>query len=94
MEYRLTQKNIADLAELQKIVSESTYEDFKELAEKEYDGREGDDNLIDFDYKCLTGTIDKENNCLCGTFDIWDDEGQWVETIRVEEVKFKEVENE
>lgn len=93
MEYRLTQQNIADLAELQKIVSESTYEEFKEWIEDKYNCREGD-NLTDFDYEYLTGTIDKENNCLCGTFDIWDDEGQWLETIQVEEVKFKEVENE
>lgn len=86
MEYLLTQENIADLAELQKIVSETTFEEF----EKKYlaDARVIDNYLIDFDFKSLTATINRTEKYLCGTIDIWDIESL-LTTIKVADVSFK-----
>lgn len=86
MEYLLKQENIADVAELQKIVSETTFEEF----EKKYltNARVINHNLIDFDFKSLTATINRTGKYLCGTIDIWDNESL-LTSINVANVSFK-----
>lgn len=86
MEYLLTQENIADVAELQKIVSETTFEEF----EKKYltNARVINHNLIDFDFKSLTAAINRTGKYLCGTIDIWDNESL-LTSINVANVSFK-----
>lgn len=86
MEYLLTQENIADLAELQKIVSETTFEEF----EKKYltNARVINHNIIDFDFKSLSAAINRNGKYLCGAIDIWDIESL-LTSINVANVSFK-----
>jgi hypothetical protein len=88
-----TEKTISNIKDLQKLAMSMTKDEFLSFIMDEsdkngFDIRENDDT-IDFEYLNLTATINKTNNKLSGTFDVWDNEGNWVDTIYDEETSFK-----
>lgn len=89
MGYLLTKENIRVICELQTLASEMTCDEFEEFIKHEYNYREGV-NMVDFDYHDLTATYDKFSKCLCGCFDIWDEEGDLCGTFHCEKVLFKQ----
>ena len=84
----LTHEHLATIVELQKLAMEMSMEDFIEFIKADYNYRDTE-LFIDFDYHDLTATICLNSRTLSGTFDIWDKEGTWTETLFCESVSFK-----
>ena len=87
------EKTISNIKDLQKLAMSMTKDEFLSFIMDEsdkngYDVRENDDT-IDFEYLNLTATINKSNNKLSGTFDVWDNEGYWIDTFYDKETSFK-----
>ena len=87
------EKTISNIKDLQKLAMSMTKDEFlsfiiDENIKNKYDVREND-NTIDFEYLNLTATINKTNNKLSGAFDVWDNEGNWIDTFYYEETPFK-----
>ena len=81
--------NKEDILALQDNASGMTYNEFIEWVKDNTDWREVDDDLIDFDYNSITATTSKVGNYLGGSFDCWDNDGQWVDTYHCAETPFK-----
>lgn len=87
------EKTISNIKDLQKLAMSMTKDEFLSFIMDENDKngyyvRENDDT-IDFEYLNLTATINKSNNKLSGTFDVWDNEGYWIDTFYDKETSFK-----
>lgn len=73
------------------IVSRSTYDEFVTQISFNNAIIEETQSILDFDYEHLTATINKsDNGCyLTGVYDCYDDDGQWVDTLYKNIVRFK-----
>ena len=73
------------------VVSQSTYDDFVSKLSFNNVIIEEKQSILDFDYEHLTATINKsDNDCyLTGVYDCYDDDGQWVDTLYKNIVRFK-----
>jgi hypothetical protein len=81
--------NRADIEVLQDNASSMTCEEFVEWVKENCDWREPNESLIDFDYGSITASINKYHNCLCGGFDYYDNDGQWIDSHFGEMTRFK-----
>lgn len=88
MQYFLSPNNLLHIVEIQTIAASMDCSAFVEYVKNNYSYRINDD-LIDFDYKSLTCTINTDTSCLCGLFDVWDDEGNPVSTFYCQFVPLK-----
>lgn len=84
-----TSKYLATIEELHNLVIEMTMEDFIDFIKAEYNSRDAH-GYIDFDYHDLTATICTNEKKLSGCFDVWDEDGEWIDTIYTNDVSFKE----
>ena len=87
------EKTISNIKDLQKLAMSMTKDEFfsfimEESDKNGFDVRENDDT-IDFEYLNLTATINKTNNKLSRAFDVWDNEGNWIDTFYDKETSFK-----
>jgi hypothetical protein len=81
--------NRADIEVLQDNASSMTCEEFIKWVKENCDWRGATESLIDFDYGSITATIDKVDLCLCGGFDCYDNDGQWIDFHFGEMTRFK-----
>lgn len=81
--------NLQDLFCLKKKAEDMTCTEFVEWVKANCDYREVAPNLIDFDYRSLTGSICAYNNCLCRTYDCYDESDSWAGTLMCETINFK-----
>lgn len=88
MQYFLSPNNLLHIVEIQTLAASMDCAAFIEHVKNNYSYRINN-NLIDFDYKSLTCTINVSTSCLCGLFDIWDDEGNPIDTFYCQFVPFK-----
>ena len=85
----LTHEHLDTIAELQDLAMSMTMEEFIAFIKADYNYRDTE-LFIDFDYHDLTATICLNSRTLSGTFDIWDKEGTWTETLFLQPVSFNE----
>lgn len=81
--------NLQDLFRLKKMAEDMTCTEFVEWVKANCDYREVAPDLIDFDYRSLTGSICAYNNCLCRTYDCYDESDSWADTLMCETINFK-----
>lgn len=81
--------NLQDLFRLKKKAEGMTCTEFVEWVKTNCHYREVAHGLIDFDYKSLTGSISTPQNCLCRTYDCYDESGSWAGTFMCESINFK-----
>lgn len=85
----LSHKTLCNIVDLQKLAMSMTREEFIAHIMNECDDVRDSDYYIDFDYRNLTATINKSNNTLSGSIDIWDEDRQWCDTFFCQCVSFK-----
>lgn len=85
-----TKQNEEDIRTLVESVESSTLSSFVTQL-KRYDKIIYEyEDLIDFDWESLTASLHKHEKYLTGCIDCYDDEGQWIDTIRIDKVYFQD----